>query len=85
LLLVRAAASFGLPKVSGVAVAIVLSAVVFSLFHHLGAGAPPFSRPQFVFRVFAGVVLGVLFAVRGFGVCVYAHAMYDVHYYLTAS
>jgi len=84
LMLVRAAAAFGLPKVSGIAAAIVLSALIFSLFHHLGPGAPPFSRDQFVFRAFAGVVLGLMFALRGIGVCVYAHAMYDVHYYLTA-
>jgi membrane protease YdiL (CAAX protease family) len=80
----RAAVSFGLPRVLGVILALVLSSVIFSLFHHLGPGAPAFSQRQFVFRAFAGMVLGVLFVLRGFGVCVYTHAMYDVHYYLTA-
>lgn len=84
LLLVRAASAFGLPKVAGIAAAVLLSSVVFSLFHHLGPSAPLFSQQQFMFRTFAGIVLGVMFAVRGIGVCVYAHAMYDVHYYLTA-
>lgn len=83
LALVRAARAFGLPKVSGVVAAVVLSALVFALFHHLGPGAPPISQAQFVFRTIAGVILGALFALRGFGVCVYTHAMYDVHYYLT--
>ena len=31
----------------------------------------------------AGLLLGALFVLRGFGVCVYTHVMYDVHYYLT--
>jgi hypothetical protein len=38
----------------------------------------------FLFRAVAGVVLGVIFVVRGFAVCVYAHAVYDLHYYLSA-
>jgi hypothetical protein len=29
------------------------------------------------------LLLGALFVLRGFGVCVYTHVMYDVHYYLT--
>jgi membrane protease YdiL (CAAX protease family) len=82
LLLSRAAAIFGLPRVAGMAAAILLSALLFALFHHLGPGAAPFTQGQFVFRTIAGLLLGVLFATRGFGVCVYTHAMYDVHYYL---
>ena len=35
------------------------------------------------FRVAAGLLLGFLFVLRGFGVAVYTHALYDVHYYLT--
>jgi len=37
-----------------------------------------------VFRTVAGLVLGTMFVLRGFAVCVYAHAVYDVHYYLAA-
>lgn len=85
LLFTRVALAFGLPKVAGLAVAVVLSALLFSLFHHVGPGAAPFTQGVFVFRTCAGLVLGVLFVVRGFGVCVYCHAMYDVHYYLTAT
>ncbi len=79
----RVAQSFGFHKVFGVAGAVLVSAVVFSLFHHVGPGAAPFDQREFVFRAIAGLILGVMFVVRGFGVTVYAHALYDVHYYLT--
>jgi len=72
-----------LPRATPAVVAVIGSAVVFSLFHHVGAGAPPIQRDVFLFRVAAGLLLGFLFVVRGFGVAVYTHALYDVHYYLT--
>lgn len=81
-LFTRAATSFGLSRWLGVAAAIAASAVAFALFHHVGPGAPAPTAPVFVFRTMAGVLLGVLFVARGIGVCVYAHALYDVHYYL---
>jgi len=65
-----------------VAGAVLVSALVFSYFHHIPAGNP-FRMEPFVFRSMAGILLGVLFALRGFGVCVYCHAIYDVHFYLT--
>lgn len=83
LLAIRAMAAFGLPRIVGVVIAVVGSAIIFSLFHHVGPGALPFDSRVFAFRTMAGLLLGTLFVVRGFGVCVYAHAMYDVHYYLT--
>ncbi len=83
LLLGRAFRGFSLPGELGIAIAIVISAVVFSGFHHLGAGAEPFRLEVFVFRAVAGLLLGLLFVFRGFGVCVYTHALYDVHFYLT--
>jgi membrane protease YdiL (CAAX protease family) len=60
--------------------AVVVSAVLFSLHHHL---REDFDRGVFLFRTMAGVLLGFLFWFRGFGVCVYTHAMYDVYYFLT--
>lgn len=78
----RAARAFGLAPVFGVVLAVLLSGAVFALFHHLGPGAQPFTTPVFLFRAVAGVLLGTLFVLRGLGVCVYAHVMYDVHFYL---
>ncbi len=83
LLLMRVATAFGMPRALGAAAAVLLSALLFSLFHHVGPGAAAYSRREFAFRTAAGLVLGVMFVLRGFGVCVYAHAFYDVHYYLT--
>jgi membrane protease YdiL (CAAX protease family) len=79
----RAARAFALPALAGVLAAIVLSALLFALFHHLGPGGQPYSAPVFLFRSAAGLLLGALFVLRGLGVCVYTHAMYDVHFYLT--
>lgn len=72
-----------LPRAAPAVIAVIASAFAFSFFHHVGAGAPPIERDVFVFRVAAGGLLGFLFVVRGFGVAVYTHALYDVHYYLT--
>lgn len=83
LVLHRAASAVGLPVAVGSGAAIVASAVAFALFHHVGAGGEPFVRGVFAFRTIAGIVLGLLFVLRGFGVVVYCHAVYDVHFYLT--
>ena len=58
--------------------AIGVSAIAFSLYHHLGAGGEPFAPGPFVFRALAGTILGVLFALRGFAVVVYMHVFYDL-------
>lgn len=58
--------------------AVAVSAVTFSLYHHLGEGGEPFALGPFVFRALAGTILGVLFALRGFAVVVYMHVFYDL-------
>jgi membrane protease YdiL (CAAX protease family) len=83
LLLTRPCEVARLPRSTPVALAVVFAALAFSFFHHVGHGAPPLQRDVFVFRTAAGILLGFLFVVRGFGVAVYTHALYDVHYYLT--
>ncbi len=83
LLLARACDALRVSRLPALIVGVAVSAVVFSAFHHLGPGAPPFERGVFLFRAAAGLLLGLLFVVRGFGVVVYTHAVYDIHYYLT--
>jgi membrane protease YdiL (CAAX protease family) len=83
LVLARAADSLALPRMLGHAVAVVLSALAFALFHHIGPGAEPLTAGRFLYRSAAGVLLGGLFVVRGFGVAVYCHAAYDVFYFLS--
>lgn len=82
LALTRAARAFGLHRALGVIASIVIAAFAFSWFHHVGPGGEVFRMPVFVFRVVAGILLGFVFALRGFAVVVYMHAAYDVHYYL---
>jgi hypothetical protein len=60
--------------------AVVVSALAFSWFHHLCG--EPFDRTRFVFRTMAGVLLGGLMWGRGYGVCVYTHTIYNLYFYL---
>lgn len=79
----RVSRAFSLPVALGSCAAVLTSAILFSLFHHVGIGGDPFELRIFVFRALAGLILGSLFVLRGFGVCVYTHSVYDLHYYLT--
>lgn len=69
------------PKKPMVAAAIVVTSVLFSLYHFLGAGS--FNGYQFAFRAFAGAYLAALYILRGFGITVGAHACYNVFAALT--
>jgi len=53
----------------------IISAVLFSLYHYLGE---PFQLNSFVFRAFAGGYLAGIFILRGFGITVGCHVMYDL-------
>lgn len=70
----------GLHVTSGWATVLVLvgAGVAFSWFHHAGAGGERFEAPVFVMRAVAGILLGGLFLLRGFGVACYTHVIYDV-------
>jgi hypothetical protein len=69
----------GLGRWVAVAVALGVSAVLFSAMHHIPPYGDPFSPGVFVFRALAGVVFGLLFWTRGFAVAVYTHALYDLY------
>jgi Type II CAAX prenyl endopeptidase Rce1-like len=70
----------GLRVTSGWATVAVLFAagIGFSWFHHAGAGGERFEAPVFVMRAVAGILLGGLFLLRGFGVACYTHVIYDI-------
>jgi membrane protease YdiL (CAAX protease family) len=76
LLLVLTVDVLNAPRKPMVVVAIVLSSVVFSLSHFLGA--EHFHWGSFVFRALAGVYLAVIYVFRGFGIAVGTHACYNV-------
>lgn len=67
----------GMKKNPAAVGAIVVSAVVFALYHDLSP-AGSFDLARAALFVFAGLVFGVLYLVRGFGIAVGTHAAYDI-------
>ena len=71
-----------LPKTSVAIFAVAFTAVLFALFH---TDVPPFygseafSGKAFAFRILAGLYLGALFVLRGFGIAVGTHVMWNVY------
>ena len=63
-------------------IGVVIAAVIFSAHHHTGlGGADPFTWPLFTFRLVSGLFFGILYYMRGFGVAVGCHAVYNISYY----
>lgn len=58
--------------------AVLISGLLFSAFHYVGAGADVFVAKEFAYRAIGGVLLGMIFIARGFGAVVYTHAAYDL-------
>jgi hypothetical protein len=79
----QALRGWSLPRWLAGVFAVVGSAVVFSWFHH--ACGQPYEQGVFLYRVMAGILLGVLMWFRGIGVCVYTHTLYDLWFYLTVA
>ena len=68
-------------------VAVVLGGALFSLYHFSGEQMAweVFPWGLFVFRAMAGWYLGALFCLRGFGITVGAHALFNVFVVLTGA
>ena len=60
------------------AAALIIAAGIFSAFHFMGDYGDFFSMELFLLRFFAGIVLGILYIARGFGITAYAHSIYDL-------
>lgn len=60
------------------ALAAVVGALVFSLFHYVGPYGDEFTMGSFTFRAVAGLLFSGLYLVRGFGIVAWSHALYDV-------
>jgi hypothetical protein len=58
--------------------AVVVSSLIFSLFHYVGPLGDVFRLSSFLFRFVAGMVLAMLYRSRGFGIAACTHALYDV-------
>ena len=64
-------------EVVGLFAGVIISAILFSLYHDLpDAGTLP--AINLFFYGVAGVYLGILFVLRGFGITAAAHATYDI-------
>jgi len=63
------------PKRPMAIAAVILTSVLFSLYHFVGPDR--FSVSLFVFRALAGAYLAAVYITRGFGVAVGAHACYN--------
>lgn len=62
------------PKV-GMSISVLLAALAFSLYHRPDL---PAEWPKFLFFTLSGVYLGAVYMMRGFGIVVGTHAMYDI-------
>jgi len=67
-----------IPEWMSAAAAVLVSSLIFSGVHYIGDLGDAFTLGSFMFRFFAGVLLAVIFYLRGFAVAVYTHAIYDI-------
>ena len=66
------------PQIMASTLAVTGSALLFALAHHAGMPGEPFTWFAFIFRWMAGVFFAWVFVLRGFGVAVGTHAIYDI-------
>lgn len=82
--LIAGGLALGWKRSAAVAVALIVSALVFSAFHYLGPLGDAWSLESFTFRAIAGLVLSGIYVARGFGIVAWSHALYDVFISLAA-
>ncbi len=58
--------------------AIFVTSLLFSVAHYVGAAGDTFSLFTFSFRMLAGAFFATLFVLRGFGITVGCHVIYDL-------
>ncbi len=69
---------FGVGRTPALAIAFVVSSILFSAAHHV-IGGEPFRMGAFTYRVLCGLVFASLYQFRGIAVAVYTHALYDIY------
>jgi hypothetical protein len=67
-----------IPKYVAIPIAAVAGALAFSAAHHLGTNGEAITTPVFLFRAVAGLIFTILYAGRGLGIAVGAHAGYNI-------
>ena len=58
-------------------ISIMISSILFSLFHYIGNNADIFNFNIFILRIVGGLFLCLLYHYRGFGIAVISHISYD--------
>ena len=58
---------------------VVLGAVLFSLYHFMPGAPETFSWGVFIFRTAAGLLWGIAYMTRGFGVATGAHIAWNMY------
>jgi membrane protease YdiL (CAAX protease family) len=67
-----------IPRLGAILLAAVGSALLFAAAHNIGPYGEKFDGYVFLFRAMAGVYFAFLYKMRGFGIAVGSHAIYDV-------
>ncbi len=68
----------GMKPTAAAAVAVLIAAGLFSLFHYIGPASDAFTLASFVQRMMGGLYFSLLFVTRGFGLTAASHALYDI-------
>ena len=76
--LLALARRLGAGKTASGVLAVLVSALIFSAFHYVGALGDTFTLGSFTFRAIAGVLFSALYVTRGFGITAWTHALYDL-------
>jgi membrane protease YdiL (CAAX protease family) len=66
------------PKLLAVGLGALLASLAFAAAHHIGPAGEPLTAPVFLFRTAAGLIFTAVYATRGLGVAVGAHAGYNI-------
>lgn len=78
LLILVFSSAFHMTKRKAAITAIVVGALLFSVFHYLGPAGDTFTLGSFMQRTIGGLYFSILFVTRGFGVTAASHALYDI-------
>jgi hypothetical protein len=62
----------------GASIAVLVSAVAFTFYHDLHTASGAISGRRVIFYLVAGLYFGATYVLRGFGIVVGAHALYDI-------
>jgi len=57
---------------------VLFASFIFAVFHYIGIYGDEFNIVSFSIRFSAGIFLSILFLLRGYGIAVYTHSIYDL-------